>query len=59
MKFPCGDLNSGPYPLHLTSICTCGVTTTPRVHGVLINFLKLNKYMYFHTSVSRTYISNN
>ena len=33
MKLPPGDLNSGPYPSHPTSIYTCGVTTAPRVCG--------------------------
>ena len=45
------DLNLNPYPPHLTSIYTCGVTTAPRVRGGNIyTFLKQlffnDKYIY-------------
>ena len=33
MKFPPGDLNPGPCPLHPTSTYTCGVTIVPKVCG--------------------------
>ena len=33
VKFPLGDFNPNPYPPHLTSIYTCGVTMAPRVRG--------------------------
>jgi len=41
-KLPLGDLNLGPFSLHLTSIYTCGVTIALRVCGgnawTIINF---------------------
>ena len=33
VKLPSEDLNPSPYPLHLTSTYTCGVTIAPRVCG--------------------------
>ena len=40
VKFPIGDLNSGPYPPHLTNIYICGVTTAPRMRGGKCKFFK-------------------
>ena len=40
VKCPLGDLNPDPYPPHLTSIYTCGVTITPRGSGGMTNGLK-------------------
>ena len=39
VKLPPGNLNPASYPLHLTSIYTCRVTTAPRVRGVMRKFL--------------------
>ena len=40
VKLPPGDLNPDTYPLHPTSIYTCGVTTVSRVR-VDQTFLKI------------------
>ena len=39
VKLPPINLNSDPYSLHLTSIYTCGVTTTPRVHDGIMGLV--------------------
>ena len=46
VKLSPGDLNPGPYPSHPTSIYTCGVTNTPRVHGGLFWSLKWIQFCF-------------
>ena len=45
MKFPTGDLNLGPYPLHSISTYICGVTIASRTcSGCLFPFY-LHKFL--------------
>ena len=39
------DLSFSPYPPHLTSIYTCGVSTTPMVRGGTTTLLSLGNKM--------------
>ena len=39
VKLSLGDLNSDPYPPHLTNIYTCRVTTAPRMRGGVLSSL--------------------
>ena len=45
VKLPSIDLNLDPYPLHPTSIYTCGVTITPMVRGGTTTLLSLGNKM--------------
>ena len=44
VKLPLRDLNPDPYPSHLTSTYTYGVTTASRVHG---DYFCLSNYLLF------------
>ena len=44
MKFPLGNLNPGPYPLHPTNTYTYEVTTAPKMHsGKSVDITKKSK----------------
>ena len=51
VKFPPGDLNSGPYPSHLISTYTCEVPIVPRVRGgcnmLTFNYWRFDNGNYF------------
>ena len=42
VKLILGDLNPSLYPPHLTNICTCGMTTVPRVRSSSFNLTLLH-----------------
>ena len=60
MTLPPGDLNPNPFPQHPTSICTCEVTSAPRVHGsnYALILSSLGRGL-FCASMAKKYISLN
>ena len=58
VKLPPRDLNPDPYPPHLTSTYTCGVTIAPRVCGdttFLENIKSYQQHLLFYHSPNKIF----